>query len=237
MSEDITAGRIKVGELNAYLARPTAPHTGGMLLLPMLSGLGKQLRTYAEDVARTGVAALAWDPWHGPTGDELDHEQLRGLLGGLKDPTALEEQKTLLDHMFGELGLAKVGVMGWCLGGRYALVLAAHDHRVASCVAYHPTVMPEPTPAQDEDAVALASEITCPTSLIYPGADHIVPLESFKLLQKALNKRESAPSVVHIYPGAGHGFMEAGRQDQEANRLATKLSWPQTLEFVRATVS
>lgn len=234
---DIKTDLIKVGDLNAYLSRPSGGSTVAMLLLPMITGLGEQLRAYADDIAATGVTALAWDPWHGPTGDDHTHEQLRDLMGRLNDEQALAEQRALLDHLFGELGQEKVGVIGWCLGGRYAFVLAGQDQRLANCVAYHPTVPATPTEKQPEDAVALAEKITCPVTMIYPGADHLVPVETFNALRKALNKRDAAPSIVHVYPGAGHGFMEAHRQDNEINRAATKLSWPQTLSFINTTLS
>lgn len=235
---DIQTDLITVGELNAYLSRPSGGSTRAMLLLPMITGIGTQLRAYADDIAATGVTALAWDPWHGPTGDDHSREQLTELLADLNDAKALAEQRVLLDHLFGELGQEKVGVIGWCLGGRYAFVLAGQQgDRLANCVAYHPTVPARPTANQPQDAVALASKITCPVSMIYPGADHLVPVETFTALQTALHSRDGAPSIVAVYPGAGHGFMEAHRQDNPINRAATALSWPQTLTFINATLS
>ncbi|GAA5173559.1 dienelactone hydrolase family protein [Pseudonocardia eucalypti] len=225
----------RVGELTAYLSRPAGGSAAGMLLLPMITGLGAQLRAYADDIARAGVTALAWDPWHGPTGDDHDREQLTELMADLSDDRALPEQAQLLDHLYGPLGVQRAGVIGWCLGGRYAFLLAAREPRLASCVAYHPTVPAEAPANRPEDAVAAAGRITCPVLMIYPGADHLVPASTFRALRDALDGRESGPSLIQVYPGAGHGFMEAGRREDPVNAAATRLSWPQALGFIRVT--
>jgi carboxymethylenebutenolidase len=122
------------------------------------------------------------------------------------------------------------------MGGRYALLLAARDRRLAACVAYHPTIL-RPLPAhQTEDAVALARTIECPVQAIYPGADQIVPPAIFAELRDALEGRERGASIVQTYPGAAHAFMDL-RDASEANRLATQLAWPQTLAFIRASLN
>ncbi len=58
---DIEAEFVEIGELRAFLARPLGGSTGGMLLLPMITGINDQVREYAEDIAGTGVTALVWD--------------------------------------------------------------------------------------------------------------------------------------------------------------------------------
>ncbi|MFZ3395778.1 hypothetical protein TVH25_21315, partial [Rhodococcus sp. 7Tela_A2] len=59
---DIEANFLHVGELRAYLARPAGGSTGAMLLLPMITGIGAQVREYAEDIARAGATARGWGP-------------------------------------------------------------------------------------------------------------------------------------------------------------------------------
>lgn len=229
--------RVPVGDLDAYQARPVdARPSGGMLLLPMVTGIGPQVRAFADEIAATGVITLTWDPWHGHSDEDLTPEELHARMGRLDDAAVRDEQTRLLDHMFGELGLARVGVIGWCMGGRYALLLAAHDHRLAGCVAYHPTIPAEPAANHTEDAVAASARITAPVKLVYPGADALVPREVFDRLAAALNDRDAASSIA-IFPGAEHGFMAAARQARDVNRIATAISWPETLAFIQATTA
>jgi carboxymethylenebutenolidase len=227
--------RVPVGGLEAYVARPVdAQPSAGMLLLPMVTGIGPQVRAFADDVAASGVTALTWDPWHGHSDEDLPSEELYARMGALDDADVRAEQTQLLDHMHGDLGLARVGVMGWCMGGRYALLLAAHDDRLVNCVAYHPTILAEPAPNHTEDAIAASARIAAPVKLVYPGADHLVPRSVFDGLTAALTSRDAASSIS-IFPGAEHGFMAAARQHQDVNRVATAISWPETLAFIAAT--
>src|SRR3982074_3564012 len=71
--------------------------------------------------------------------------------------------------------------------------------------------------------------------MLYPGADSIVPRESFEKLQAALNGRETGASIVHLYPGAEHGFSASTRHGNPVNAEAYHISWPQALEFIKAT--
>jgi carboxymethylenebutenolidase len=237
MAAEIESSTVDVGELRAYLARPAGGSTAGMLLLPMITGIGEQLREYAETLARVGVTALTWDPWHGPSSDDTAQAELARLLGTLDDEKALREQRLLLDHLFGELGCTKTGVIGWCLGGRFALLLAGRDERPASVIAYHPTVPIPPAPNHDLDAAEYAGRITAPVMMLYPGADSLVPVESFQRLQAALNSRTTGASIIHVYPGAEHGFSSKARHGNPVNLGAFTISWPQVLEFVRSTTA
>ncbi|RCV48020.1 dienelactone hydrolase family protein [Marinitenerispora sediminis] len=233
----IERDRITVGDLTAHVARPVgAPPGAGMLLLPMVTGIGRQMRAYADEVAAVGVTSVVWDPWHGHSDEDLPLRELMERMGGLVDAEVRAEQRRLLDHMFGRMGLSRVGVMGWCMGGRFALLLAAHDHRVANCVAYHPSVFAEPAPNQTEDAVALAERIAAPVGVVYPGADHLVPREVIEALSASLLRRGAASTLLSVHPGAEHGFMDASRQEREPNRVARRDSWPAMLALVRATL-
>ncbi len=172
---DIEAEFVEIGELRAFLARPLGGSTGGMLLLPMITGINDQVREYAEDIAGTGVTALVWDPWHGHSADDTPREQLVEWMGELQDDAVLVEMNTLLEHAFGELGLSKVGVIGWCLGGRLALILGGGDPRVANVVAYHPSIFVPAPPHHTVDAVESASRIAAPVMILHAGATRSCP--------------------------------------------------------------
>lgn len=236
MAQDIETAMITVGGLNAYLSRPAGGSPGGMLLLPMITGISGQLREFADGIAAAGVTALSWDPWHGrPSGDETPYEVLSTWMSELDDEACLGEMAQLLDHLFGELGCQRAGTIGWCMGGRFALLLGGRDDRLANVIAYHPTVPATPAPNHTVDAVAATAATAAPVMLLYPGADHLVPTESFQRLQGALLSRPSAPSLVHVYPEAEHGFSATARHTNPVNRTAAAIAWPQALAFVTTT--
>lgn len=235
MTNELGTSSITVDSLNAYLARPADDAGGGMLLLPMVTGINQHVREFADDIARAGVTALSWDPWHGPSADDTPVEDLFGLMGRLDDETCLSEQSRLLDYLFGELGLRRVGVIGFCLGGRFALLLAGRERRLANVVAYHPTVPLPPYPNHTLDAVDYTGRIEAPVMMLYPGQDHLVPRESFDNLQTALYGRKNTASIIHLYPAAEHGFSGGARTSNEVNAEAYRLSWPQAMAFIQAS--
>lgn len=229
---------ISVDGLTAYLARPAGGSSAGMLMLPMVTGVGVQVRDWADELARSGVTALSWDPWEGrPSSDETPMDMLYGWMGELDDEKCLADQARLFDHLLGKLGCDRVGVMGWCLGGRFALLLGGRDARPANVIAYHPTVPGRPRPNHTLDAVEHCASIQAPVLMIFPGADDLVPPESFQRLQAALQSRASGPSMVHVYPGAEHGFASKMRHGNPVNAEAFALSWPQVMSFIHATTS
>lgn len=234
----IDTAAVTVGNLGAYLARPAgSPSTGAMLVLPMITGIDGQVREYAADIAAAGMTALVWDPWHGPTSDDTPRERLSELMGELDDETCLAEMETLLAHLRDDLGFERVGVIGYCLGGRFALLLGARDPRLANVIAYHPSIW-DPAPANHtHDAVAEASAIAAPVMILHAGADTIMSGGTLGRLRDGLESRAGAATIVHTYPGAEHGFSSRARHGNPVNATAYALSWPQALTFASVTVS
>ena len=93
----------------------------------------------------------------------------------------------------------EIGTAGFCLGGRYGLIVAARHKRIAACLAYYPTIETPPLPGQDEDVVALAAEIACPVHMITAGKDHLTSREVFLRLQASLQSR-AVPTTIALYP-------------------------------------
>jgi carboxymethylenebutenolidase len=214
--------------------RPAALNSG-VLMLPMITGIGSQVRDWADEVAMTlGATVLAWDPWHGVSSDDTPLDDLRDRLGRLDDATALDEIRRIVDHMQDRLGLTQISVIGWCLGGRYALLAGARDARLAGVVAMHPTLPASEVGRGGFDAAAAASDIPAPVMVHYPGLDHIVPVESFQRLQSALESRPDAASFLAVHPRAHHGFSDRKNHLEPANAAAFRLSWPQVLVFLES---
>lgn len=225
--------------LRAYLTQPLQPAKGGVLVLPTIQGIESHLECTCEWLNQAGMTALAWDPFSAY--DPAMPVEQRWPIGRdqLDDRPVQREQLTWVRYMHEELGLEHVGVMGFCLGGRMALTLCAADPRQKACVAYHPSIE-LPHPARHLDAITAAREIPCPVQILYPGHDHVTRRETFLALRDALESR-SAPTIIHVYPGADHGFTEGfnvvtatDRSLNPANLAAKAVAWPQTVALFRA---
>lgn len=237
MSMGIEASAIRVGELGAYLARPQGGARAGVLLLPMVTGLSARVRWFADEVARAGLTALAWDVWHGDSIDDTPRAALDTRLRRLEDEVALREQRLLLDHLDGELGCARTGVMGWSLGGRFSLLLAARDRRIRGVVACYPTIRETPPSNHVLDAVEEVKRIKVPVMVHYPQADHLISRTVFDRLQTALQGRAKGATFTSSHPGAEHGFSDPSAHGNPVNAQAFALSWGQTVAFLQEITS
>jgi len=208
-----------------------------MLLLPMITGIGEQVREWADELAAAGITALAWDPFKGRSLDNSTREELSELLDDMNDDQALAEQQALLDYMFDELGCNKVGAIGWCLGGRFSLLLGARDQRLANVVAFHPTIPSDLPPHHTYDTTSEAPGIAAPVLVSYPSADTLVSNAEFEALQTALQSRPTGATFVQYFPGALHGYTDKSRHDNETNAAAYRLAWPQALAFMKTTTT
>lgn len=204
----------------------------GVLLLPTIFGVNDFARATATRLAEHGLTTVIWDPYPGEPLPAAPPEGLKRS-AAYSDAKAVGQLSQWLDAMTGPLGLERVGMMGFCLGGRYGLLLAVHDARLACGVAFYPTIEDPRRDNQEEDAAALAAGVTCPVHVVYPYGDHVTKRETFFRLDASL-KQASVPVTTTIYPAAGHSFME---QPHEADREAADAAWPQALAFLDAYLS
>lgn len=222
---------VTFGGASGFLVRAKSQRSG-VVLLPTIFGVNPFVRDYAAQLANDGISTLIWDPYPGqalPQG--YDEARARGHQ--LHDTTSLKAMTACVDFLKTELRIEQVGTIGFCLGGRYVLLLAAKDARISACAAVYPSIPMPRSPTQEEDAIALAAAIACPVQVLYPGRDHVTSNETFFQLQQALQKR-AAPSVIQLYPKADHGFMH---NDGDENRIADRQARPLVTAFLRSCLA
>jgi carboxymethylenebutenolidase len=227
-TEQIDAGRVK--GLVTHADSPRA----GVLLLCTITGVDAFMRERGQRLAEAGYSSLVWDPYPGEAlPPDLPSAQVRARK--LNDG-AVDEMSDCVGYMFDAMKLPAVAVVGFCLGGRYALLLGARDKRLFACVPYYPSVIVPNLPHQTLDALALSAEIPCPVHLIHAGADQVFKPEAFDLVRAALERRTVA-TIVEIHPGAVHSFMRPDLQGVPANASGSRLSWPQVVAFLDACLA
>ena len=231
----ITTTDLKCGDVHAYLARPNRAADSGVLLLPSIHGREKYVMDYVHALAEAGFPTVLWDLFHGQ-GEAHSPEERRARNATLSDAGSLRQMSRCLDTMFGELGLEKVTALGFCLGGRYALLLGANDKRLSGVVPYYPTIETPRQAGQEIDVVARAVDIACPVHLIAPGNDHLTSNEIFMALQTNLQSRHQ-PTSIQYFPDAEHAFLQSDRRPGAANAQAITLTRAATLAFLTATLN
>lgn len=226
----IKAQKFDGPDLYGYLARPEQPVRAGVLILPTIFGVNEFARGYADYLAEAGMVAAVWDINSGLP-STTDYSECIKRARTLTDAGVSRMVRQWLDMMTTELGLASLGLLGFCIGGRFALLCAAADNRVRACAMAYPSIEHPRLANQEFDALALAPAIDCPVHLLQPGKDHVTNAATYEQLKQSLFKR-TAPTTLQYHPEAEHGFMH--REKPEVNRMATRLASPQVLAFLKA---
>ena len=205
-------------QIPAYLARPAGTPKAAIIVIPEIFGVNPGIRQKCESWAGEGYLALAPDIfWRFAPGVELDPdvpEQLQEAFGyfGQYDPDlGIQDIEAAIRHIRGTEGVGKVGLVGYCLGGRMAYMAAARTDIDAS-VGYYGVMI--------DQMLGESHAIANPLMLHIPTADHFVGPEAQAAIHAGL---DSHPKVtLHDYPGLDHGFAaEMGdRRDEAGAQLA-----------------
>lgn len=222
-TEDIAQGRVE-----GHIAHAERPR-GGVLILPTITAVDAPMKEFARRLAEAGYTAMVWNPYPGEPAP-ADTDAARPHAAKLSDD-GLDAMSACVSHLKDTLRLPSVAVMGFCLGGRYAVLLAAKDKRLSACVAFYPSIRVPNQPNQTLDALALAAEIPCPVHLIHGTADQVFVHSVFLKLRDVLDARK-APTFAQVHPDAVHSFMRPDLRKVPANDQAARLSWPPVMGFL-----
>ena len=193
----LTQGEAKVA---CFLARPAGDQPApGLLLIHEWWGLNDWVKGQAKRFAEQGYVALAVDLYRGETATDAEHAH--ELMRGLTDERALADMKLAFGFLSGHRATRgqRVGVMGWCMGGGFALKLAIAEPSVAC------TVMCYGRPVTDIEQLR---RIKGPLLGVWGGNDRGIEVEPFR---KALEEAK-VRATHHVYPGAGHAFLNETNQ-------------------------
>ena len=222
--------------LHARYAKPRGKCSAGVLLLPSAFGFGPSVDDQLTRLVKAGLAALAWNPYsaYDPAISADERTRISGTV--LMDADCLREQSSWVDYMSSTLDLSSIGLLGFCMGGRMALLLAAEDARIKAAAAFYPT-MRDPLPANAIDLPPVADKIICPVQVHYPGKDHLTSHASLQRLRAALDARVGpTPAAVIHYPQASHGFLGKTREQSIADYESSHTCWAVTTAFFNATL-
>ena len=201
------------GKIPAYVARPQGTPRSAIIVVPEIFGVNAGIRSKCDDWAGLGYLALAPDIfWRFAPGVELDPdvpEQLQeafGYFGQYDVDDGVKDIEAAIHHLRRSEGCAKVGLVGFCLGGRLAYMAAARTD-ISASVGYYGVMI--------DQMLGESDAIAHPLMLHIPTADHFVGAEAQAAIHAGL---DGHPKVaLHDYPGLDHGFAaEMGARRDEA---------------------
>ena len=203
-----------------YLAVPESGEGPGVIVLQEWWGLVDHIKDIADRFAAAGFVALAPDMYHGQTATEPDGAGK--LFMALNIGRAEKDLRGAALYLRGHSSTAKIGAVGFCMGGQLALFAATLNPAVGACVNFygiHPNVKPD------------FSKLSCPVLGLFGKDDGSVsPAAVQKLADDIRAAGASGSFESRIYENAGHAFFNDSRPDAYVPEAAAD-AWKRTLNF------
>lgn len=209
------------GTSHGYLATPAQGKGPGVLVLQEWWGLVGHIKNVCDRFAAAGFSALAPDMYHGKATTEPD--EAGKLLMALNIGQAEKDLRGASAFLAQHSSTAKIGAVGFCMGGQLALFAATLDRNVGACVNFygiHPNVKPD------------YARLSGPVLGLFAEKDQFVNPSVARQVDVEI-KAAGKQSEIHIYPGVDHAFFNDERADVY-NKAAADDAWKRTLAHFRA---
>jgi len=217
--------------VEAIHARPEGMPIAGIALHPDIMGIRPLFDDIGRRLATHGFAVCAPEPYTRVPAVAPDVPARMAAWGGLDDDVQLGDLEAAADFLIVHDDVARVSVMGFCMGGMQVLKAAA-DHRYDRAVAFYGMpVPPEPMQGPRMRRPLDTAAAVVPTLAIFGGVDTLIPAADVDALRAAWADRPDCEIVV--YPDADHGFLhDPARPTHRADDAAD--AWSRVLSFLTA---
>lgn len=211
----LTAGEVKVpaagGEMPAYRAMPDQ---GGpfpvVLVVQEIFGVHEHIKDVCRRFAKLGYLAVAPELYarQGDVSKMTDTQEIFGkVVSKVPDAQVMADLDAAADWAgnSGKGDLGRLGITGFCWGGRIVWLYAAHSSRLKAGVAWYGRLVGEKTELQPRHPIDIAEGLKAPVLGLYGGADAGIPVETIDRMRRAL-KSAGGRSEIVVYPDAPHAF-------------------------------
>jgi carboxymethylenebutenolidase len=215
------------------------PATGGpfpiVLVVQEIFGVHEHIKDVCRRFAKEGHCAVAPELYarQGDVSKYTDYKQIFAeVVSKVPDAQVMSDLDAAVAWAAksGSGDAARVGVTGFCWGGRITWLYAAHSATLKAGVAWYGRLVGEATPLQPKYPIDVAAQLKAPVLGLYGGQDQGIPLTDVEKMRAALAAAKQ-PSEIHVYPEAPHGFHADYRPSfREAD---ARDAWRRCLEWFR----
>jgi carboxymethylenebutenolidase len=229
----------EAGRMPAQVARPAegGPHPGIIVVMEAF-GLNDHIKDVARRLAAEGFVTLAPDLYYREAVRMTAYEDLPQairLMTGLWDDKIVADMEAAIAFVRRQPGVRgdRVGVTGFCMGGRVSFLTACRSGAIAAAVPFYGggIASGEPSARQPVVPIDLAGQLRCPVLAFFGGDDPFIPPADIERVRTTLGALGPQHEVV-VYDGAPHGFFCNERSSYRPD--AAQDAWARTLRFFRA---
>ena len=223
------------GAIYGYYAMPG---TGGpfpvVVVIQEIFGVHEHIKDVARRFAKAGYLAVAPD-LHGRQGDTTKAPDIQAILAIVSKVPDVQvytdiDSTVAWAGATGKGDLARLGVTGFCWGGRMTWMYTAHNPRVRGAVAWYGPLVRPATELQPKNPIDIVENLKIPVLGLYGGADGGIPNDTVDRMRAAL-KAAANPSEIVLYPDTPHGFHADFRPTYRADKA--KDGWDKAIAYFK----
>jgi carboxymethylenebutenolidase len=239
-TDGLVAGEVKIpvagGELPGYRAMPAAGKAFPVVLVVQeIFGVHEHIRDVCRRFAKLGHLAVAPELF-ARQGDVAKIAEVSDIVAKVVSKVPDAQVMSDLDATVawaaktGSGNTDKLGITGFCWGGRIVWLYAAHSPTLKAGVAWYGRLVGPTTDLQPKNPIDVVPALKAPVLGLYGGADQGIPLETVEQMRAAL-KAAGKPSEIVVYPDAPHGFFADYRPSYRPEPAND--GWKRLLEWFR----
>jgi carboxymethylenebutenolidase len=235
---DIIAGDIGIpvadGEISGYRAQPGSKGPFPIVLIACeVFGLQEHIKDICRRFSREGYLAIAPDFFcrQGDVSKLESFEEVFKIVSRVPDARVMSDLDAAVEWAAKNKGDARrIGVTGFCWGGRVTWLYAAHSAKAKAGTAWYGRLVADTTELQPQNPIDIVPELKAPVLGLYGGQDPGIPLDTVEKMREAL-KKAGNPSQIVVYPEAPHGFFADIRPSYR--KEAAEDGWKRLLTWFR----
>jgi carboxymethylenebutenolidase len=240
-TDGLEAGEVKIKtadiEIPAYRAMPkTGTNFPTVLVVQEIWGVHEYIKDVCRRLAKAGYFAIApelyvrqGDPMKAPDVPTI----VREIMNKVPDKQVMADLDATVAYAkgTGKADTAKLGITGFCWGGRMVWLYAAHNPNLKAGVAWYGRMVGQPSEMMPKHPIDLVQQMNAAMLGLYGGADTGIPVETVQQMEKALSAANKKHKFV-VYPNAPHAFHADYRPSFV--KEAAEDGWKQALAWFKA---
>jgi len=212
-TEGLTAGEVKIpvagGEIPAYRAMPAKGKNHPVVLVVQeIFGVHEHIKDVCRRFAKLGHMAIAPEMYarQGDVSKLTDFQEIFKIVGKVPDSQVMSDLDAAVAYAKKAGGdTSKLGITGFCWGGRIVWLYAAHNPQLKAGVAWYGRLVGQASENSPKHPVDVAGLLKAPVLGLYGAKDRGIPLESVEKMRSAL-QAAGKKAEIKVYDEADHGF-------------------------------
>ncbi len=205
-----------------------------MLVVQEIFGVHEHIKDVCRRLAKVGYFAIAPEMYvrQGDVSKLKNIDEIRPIVAKVPDAQVMSDLDAAVAYAGASGGnIDKLGITGFCWGGRVVWLYAAHNPKLKAGVAWYGRLVGEPTELAPRNPVDVAADLKAPVLGLYGGADQGIPLDTVEAMRAACAKAGKTCEIV-VFEGAPHAFHADYRPSYRAE--PAKEGWARLLGVVQA---